>query len=1112
MGREHMLLRTKLVPPRPHRRALPRPALTTKLREALEYRVTIVQAGTGYGKTTALASLGNDDTLVFWYSAEEDDADPQRFLLYLIAAFRSRLPELSDLPLATLRERGSDGSFEGWSQTLDVLINMVSETLSRPALLVIDDFYFVARTPEIWALTERLIVHQPEQLHCIISTRYPLSGPGLTRWRARGEVLEIGDSDLAFRPDEIDALFRQTYGMLLTPFEIKSLAEKTDGWPISLQLVWQGLRNGIARSVADLLTQGPSTLAALFDYLARDVFEIQPPEIAAFLRETAALRELTPEACDAVRGVPARGAHEPGADHPSSLQMLKRLHQLDLFVVGMGEHHYRYHHLFHDFLRRQSDGDPETWRARHLRAARFFADQQNDDEAIYHWLEAEDFAAAAAAIALAGEEALYSGRLDTVAAWIDAIPPDVLAEHPLLLVYRGDVFRMRTSFDKALAWYASAEQSLRARNDLPGLSRALRGQAHVYLDTVQPAQAERLLEEALRLIDGIADRETRARLLELAAENRLNMGDPGGAEQTRAEARALREAGPGEDIVSMRVKFRTGRIFEARRALEEWIAAEHSAEERGQSHQPLAHREPALLLSLTYAFLGQIEPAITLARQGIALGERLALPFISAVALTRLGHAVQLQRGPGLPPASAREEAIRSYQASLALDDHLAVRRTRMEAMWGMTRAYGFFGDLAMARRVATESIEMARTDGDAWLAALIELALGSSAVLAGQPDEAVQILTRALKTLSECGDRLGPAAARLWLCLAYLDLQQGEHFVACAEVLLEQCEAHGYDFLFTLSTFLGPPDPHRLVPLLIEARGRRLRPAYVARLLSAIGLPEIQTHPGYQLRVQTLGAFRVWRGEAEVEPREWQRDKARQLFQLLISRRGGWLQRDEIVEHLWADLAPEVASRDLKVALNVLNKVLEPARSADTASAYIVREGTVYRLRPAADLWLDSAQFEQLCQAGLGAGRRAAGRAPLAADGSEQAIRHLRSALQLYGGDYLPDARYESWAIEARDRLRSLYLRSADRLAELLLEQGQPDEAIDVCEHMLMTDPCWERAYRLMMQAYARQGNAPVAVRVYQRCARMLHDLLGVAPSPDTETLYRRLLSPRGA
>src|SRR3712207_2235769 len=112
--REELLLRTKLAPPQVHSRVLPRPALTALLREALNYRLTVVHAGTGYSKTTTLAALDSGDTPLFWYSMGEAETDPQRFLSYLISAFRVRMPQMSDLPLAVLKERGSEGSKDAW--------------------------------------------------------------------------------------------------------------------------------------------------------------------------------------------------------------------------------------------------------------------------------------------------------------------------------------------------------------------------------------------------------------------------------------------------------------------------------------------------------------------------------------------------------------------------------------------------------------------------------------------------------------------------------------------------------------------------------------------------------------------------------------------------------------------------------------------------------------------------------------------------------------------------------------------------------------------------------------------------------------------------------------
>ena len=163
-----------------------------------------------------------------------------------------------------------------------------------------DDYHFLSPTSEIHALVERLITYAPSDLHVIIATRHPVGFPAMATWRARGEVLELGRNDLAFGPPEVDALFRDVYGVPLSPAEAAALADRTEGWPIALQLAWQGLRSGAARDIGALLAAGSQSTSALFDYLAHELLDRQPPEIAAFLLETAVLRDLTPEACEAV--------------------------------------------------------------------------------------------------------------------------------------------------------------------------------------------------------------------------------------------------------------------------------------------------------------------------------------------------------------------------------------------------------------------------------------------------------------------------------------------------------------------------------------------------------------------------------------------------------------------------------------------------------------------------------------------------------------------------------------------------------------------------------------------------------------------------------------------
>jgi DNA-binding SARP family transcriptional activator len=262
------------------------------------------------------------------------------------------------------------------------------------------------------------------------------------------------------------------------------------------------------------------------------------------------------------------------------------------------------------------------------------------------------------------------------------------------------------------------------------------------------------------------------------------------------------------------------------------------------------------------------------------------------------------------------------------------------------------------------------------------------------------------------------------------------------------------------------------------------------------MGLSKLEIHPGYQLRVQTLGSFCAWRGAPEIAPHEWRREKARRLFQLLLTHRQKMLDRDQITKMIWPRSAPDAAKRNFRVALSTLFRVLEPDRERGSPSAYVLRNGSQYGLRPGTDLWLDVNHFERLV---------AEGERQFEHD-SEAGLNCYRQALALYKGEYLEECIYEDWCSEERERLLTLYLRTADRLASALIEREEWEEALEVCRSILDRDDCWERAYRMMMIAYSRLGNRSQAMRVYQRCLGRLKEELEIEPSTATVDLYESI------
>ena len=1070
------VLETKICSPNVAGNVLSRPRVSETLSKVFDYRLTLLQAGAGYGKTTVLALLAKETPHVVWYQVSEEDQDPFVFLLHLCYATLRVYPDLEGLPIPLLETWEPSRGPLMYREVISQYLNAFGFGVHTPTLVVLDDLHLVAEVPEIAYLLDRLIGLAPGILHFVISTRQALQLPNLFRWRSMGQVLFLDQSVLTFSQGEIADLFLTLYKVELTEEEVEDLYAATEGWAISLQLIGQSLTSGSSRSVQHALSRRESPLDSLFEVLAADVLEGQTQEMQSFMCATSVLRTMSSGVCNWLLSIDDSG------------DKLACLTQNDLFVSHLKQDELLYHPIFQQFLYRQiSDERREEL---HKHAALFYLKNQDPNSAIYHYLRAEDYFSAAEVLDSYGGTLHAMGHLDTLANYLDHLSPEALRSYPNLIFYMGDLARLHSRFEEALGWYQQAEALWRERGQIDGISRALRGQARIYLDTVNPRKAEELLQEALRLSDGLNDRETRARLYQLLAENKLNAGKVDEAEALRQQAETLRQEGPDDTQLEYRVLLRTGRLAEARRQLE-LQAREENAE---PISMPRSHRETQLLLSIICAMMGDAQEAMLSSEKGILRGKELTSPFVTAVGYMRQGHAYML-----LPDMEGYLQAGKLFEQVVEISEALSTPRLRVEALWGLARVHGYQGNLEESRRLADRGIEIATQAGDEWIASLSRLAIGASYILGGQYVQSGEWLDKALRGFQECSDPFGVSATRMWQCLGWY--QQGEFEILTQALLdlLPVCQQNEYDFLFTKITMLGPPDERLLLPMLIWARDNSMiSRSNIDRLLAEFGLEDIRFHPGYQLRVKTLGDFLVWRGREQISHNEWRREKTRQLFQVLVTYRHAPLDREQICEFLWPGTDPESAQRNFKVALNALYGVLEPDRNPGQESAYVLREGTVYGLRPGCDVKIDAEIFlEKLSLADQ-----------ITSDEMGRAISLFEEAFSLYTGEYLPDARYAEWSAIEREHLAVHYLQSADRYCELNLVKKEYQKVIEECQRILAQDSCWERAYRHLMIAFDGLGDHGQMARTYQRCMETLKTELNVMPSSETEALYHRLSS----
>jgi DNA-binding SARP family transcriptional activator/tetratricopeptide (TPR) repeat protein len=224
-------------------------------------------------------------------------------------------------------------------------------------------------------------------------------------------------------------------------------------------------------------------------------------------------------------------------------------------------------------------------------------------------------------------------------------------------------------------------------------------------------------------------------------------------------------------------------------------------------------------------------------------------------------------------------------------------------------------------------------------------------------------------------------------------------------------------------------------------------------------------------IEVTLLGGFGVVVDGVGTPASGWTRRHAAALVKVLALAPGRRLHREQVLDLLWPDDRLDEAGPKL-------HKAAHFCRKATGRSDAIVLRGESVRLFPDAEVVVDAVEFDELA------------RQALAGNDADVA----RAALARYGGELLPQDRYEDWAAERRESLRLRHL-------DLLRLLGRWDEVAEL-------DPGDERAHVELMRQYELEGDRHAALRQFERMDRALRTELGVRPGAEACAIRDRLLA----
>lgn len=1031
-----------------------RPRLLEKLREALNYRLTLISAPPGYGKTTLAAQFARQmECPLVWHTIEERERDVPNLHMRSLSILNTVVPGIKALAPG----RGfAPGELAG------LIADHLRETLTGDIIYILDDVHHLTGSTAAETWLRKLVMSVPSTCHLILISRMLPDLP-LVEMIARREVLAIGQEHLRLTPEEVHELAHEVLDQPLPEEKLHELSTRLEGWPAGLVLALHPLPSELERAM--LHGEGPE---ALFDALADLMLRAQSSGVRDFLLASSTLTRLTPELCTVALGL------------SDSTERLAELQIRNLFLSRISGG-LTYHMLFRSFLQRYlKDNDPELYANLHLKAACWFEAQDQVDEAFDHYMAA-GYADTAAAIAERVAQVYFSqGKVETLVNWGTALS-QTGAQSPRLLYTCAIVHADRYDYATAETELTQAQRLYTERCDELGLVQVQLQQAWInlqrgYYDEAA-WQAAPLIEMHLEESEGL-----HARALTILGLAKLRLGDTQTAIHQLETALPLYRADGDAYAISQMLQdlsmvyMQAGRLSDASACMQEVVALQRSFGSRSALALALNN------LGYCYYQTSNYGQAMTTFQEGLSLVARFPNARAESYLLWNLGD---LQRD-----RSAYDEAVQLYQRALELlgDAEPPLRASILISLSGLFR---WCNKPDEATACGNEATELA---GEHRLALESCLAQGAVWATHSHPDsasESMDYLNGIAVQLHEQGARY-KLVFTLGLC-AYMALMCADP--ASADRYLQSALTIGQEIgsiqLLTAEVLHNPTlemfvaDNSAKYELIIRDL-KRLRDVQLKTDQRGKASQRILGQVTYSLRAMTLGQENVLRDGIPIQLSEWRATTARELFLYLLFK--GPHSREDICLDFWPN------SPAKRVRSN-FHTTLYRARQALGENA-ITFQDSYYMLNPEIDIYCDAFELETLvAQARL---------LPLR-DARTEDLWHR--AVNLYRGEFLTSL-YADWVEPRREAFREAYLEALVGFGECACARSDFKQALESFRQANSLEPYREDIHRRIMTCYAGRGEKKKIQSHLQDLQRLLRKDLSTEPSAETLAHARSLLN----
>jgi ATP/maltotriose-dependent transcriptional regulator MalT/DNA-binding SARP family transcriptional activator len=1044
----------------------PRQQLFQKLDSATEKKLVWVSGPAGCGKTTLLASYLEERSIPsLWYRVDEGDADMASFFYFMKHAAENKNPAIKPaLPNLTPEY------FVGIQAFSRNFFRNLFNLLPKPHIIIFDNFQDAPKQSQLISILNSAYNELPHGIEIICLSRNE-PPPELSKLNIYGTFERLKWDDLLLNEKEAKN-FAEHLGYHKIPDKtFDKIYNLTQGWIAGLILLFE--HSNRVKDGELFINRGSNKL--LFDFFADEIFSRLDAQTKVFLLKISFLPTLSFAITEKI------------TSFPDAWKILTRSIEKNYFIIQHHQDSFTFHPLFREFLLAKASEllNEEEIKDVQLQSAEILIENNLLDEAATLLIQLHKWDTLTELITRNALKLISEGRYITLKSWLEKIPSSVVNATPWILFWLGasylpfDTKKCRSLLKKAYLLFKK-EKNL----------------TNTFLTWVSFVDTYQYLWDDFSVLDYWVD--------EL---HELQKSCPNFPNQ-EIEARA------------------TGGIFTAlmwrspdNKKMDYWA---NRAEQiiNLKINPSYRMRVGNNLLLYTLWWKGDFSKATILMNQiGKVVDEAPVEPLVQltwkvaeaayfaminrhADCINAVNDGLKLAAETGIYIANKGLYLQGVYgclaQGNLSCaSDYLekSLKTTDKAAHFDMAHLYHLASwiaicrnDLASAQQYAKLSVKKSLLCGASMAPPWTHHTLAQIEIENGNFSEAVALINKALDWADSVDCSL--LKHHCLLSLAYNALQAGKerHALQHLKSALRLGREQGY----ISHPWIGWRK-EVMTELYMKALAYDIETEYVQKLIRDrkivpdVAPIELEKWP-WPVKIYTLGRFSlVVDGEPVQHGRKGQK-KPLEFLKAIIALGGRDISAEKLCDMMWPDADGDSANRSFNTTLHRLRKLI------GYDDAVQVNEGrvslnTLY-------CWVDAWSFEKkMNQLNKNDSKKKSKK--------EITIQQSKEIQELYQGNFLERESESFWTLSMRERLRSGFLQSIEKIGEELEKTGEYLDALHLYQKGTEVDDLSEKLYRKMMSLHARQGNKTEALRWYEKCRITLKNILDIPPSPETEKIH---------